>query len=83
VRGTKVQNLLGSTTAAWVALIGRCDLFRGPTRAACYRWLGKTLAVVTDGAFGKSGCPELPAADARRECAAGARSADEALVTFS
>ena len=83
VRGTKVQNLLGSTTAEWVALIGRCELFRGTTRAACYRWLGKTLAVVTDGEFGTRGCPELTADDARRECAAGARSLDEALVTFS
>ena len=83
VRGTKVQNRLGSTTAEWVRLIGRCDLFRDPTRAACYRWLGKTLAVVTDGEFGESGCPELPAADARRACVAGARSVDEALVTFS
>jgi hypothetical protein len=45
--------------------------------------LGKTLAVVTNGEFGESGCPELRAADARRACESGARSLDEALVTFS
>jgi hypothetical protein len=83
VRGTKVQNVLGSTTAESVGLIRRCDLFDGTTRAACYRWLGKTLAVVTDGRFGDSGCPSLPAGAARDECTAGARSMDEALVTFS
>lgn len=41
------------------------------------------LAVVTDGEFGHTGCPQLEALDARRVCAAGARSMDEALVTFS
>jgi hypothetical protein len=83
VRGTKVQNLLGSPTAAYVDLLGRCELFAGATRAACYRWLGKTLAVVTDGGFARAGCPQLESADARRHCRAGARTMDEALVTFS
>jgi hypothetical protein len=41
VRGTKVQNLLGRPPAVYVELIGRCELFAGVTRAACYRWLGK------------------------------------------
>jgi hypothetical protein len=45
--------------------------------------LGKTLGVVTDGDFARAGCPQLEAADARRLCDAGARSMDEALVTFS
>ena len=35
-----------------------CELFTGATRAACYRWLGKTIAVVTDGDFADSGCPQ-------------------------
>jgi hypothetical protein len=82
VRGTKVQNLLGSSTATYLGLIRRCELFAGATRAACYRWLGKTLAVVTDGEFGRAGCPRL-AEGARRACAAGARRIDEPLVTFS
>jgi hypothetical protein len=83
VRGTKVQNLLGSPTADFVDLIRRCERFARSARAACYRWLGKTLAVVTDGEFERAGCPELPAVDARRNCVAGARTMEDALVTFS
>jgi hypothetical protein len=82
IRGTKVQNLLGASTDDYVELIGECELFAGATRAACYRWLGKTLAVVTDGRFAREGCPQLDSA-ASRQCAAGASSMDEALVTFS
>jgi hypothetical protein len=78
-----VQNLLGRSTGVYVELIGRCELFVGATRAACYRWLGKTLAVLTDGVFGQTGCPQLAGAAARRQCRAGARRLDEALVTFS
>jgi hypothetical protein len=83
VRGTKVQNLLGRPTAVYVELIDRCELFAGATRGACYRWLGKTLAVLTDGEFARTGCPQLVDKDARRECRAGARTLDEPLVTFS
>jgi hypothetical protein len=83
IRGTKVQNLLGATVAEYVELARTCDLFVGPTRAGCYRWLGKTISVVTDGAFGARGCPELRDPRARRACAAGARRVDDALVTFS
>ena len=83
VRGVKVQNLLGAPEDAFVRLIGRCRLFseRHPRRA-CYSWLGKTISVVTDGAFARSGCPKLDG-EARRECALGARSIDDALETFS
>jgi hypothetical protein len=82
IRGTKVQNLLGSSPATLVRLIRRCGLFAGATRSACYRWLGKTLAVVTDGEFGRLGCPRL-AAGPRRDCEAGASRMNDALVTFS
>jgi hypothetical protein len=83
VRGTKVQNLLDASTGDYLRVIERCRHFGSGARAACYRWLGKALAVVTDGAFGREGCPRLGAADARRECDAGARRMEEALVTFS
>ena len=83
VRGTKVQNLLGEPPSALVDLIGRCELFTGATREACYRWLGKTIAVVTDGAFADSGCGQLEAPAAERLCRDGAASMDAALVTFS
>jgi hypothetical protein len=83
VRGTKMQNLLGASNADYVELIEGCELFDRAPRAACYRWLGKTLAVVTDGSFGHEGCPQLARADSQRLCEEGARSMDEALVTFS
>jgi hypothetical protein len=66
-----------------VRLIGRCDRFRAAARAACYAWLGKALAVLTDGRFARDGCPRLETAAARRECLAGAATMDDALVTFS
>jgi hypothetical protein len=83
VRGTKVQHLLGASIADSVGLIEGCEVFEERPRAAWYRWLGKTLAVVTDGEFGAEGCRQLQTAGGRRQCAAGTRSIDEALVTFS
>ena len=83
IRGTKVQNLLGASTVSFVRLLGGCERFNGAARGACYQWLGKTVAVLTDGAFERDGCPRLGAADARQLCRAGARTMEEALVTFS
>lgn len=83
VRGTKVQNLRDPSTRDYVRLISGCERFAAEARAACYRWLGKALAVVTDGRFARSGCAQLPATDARRHCRAGARTMNDALVTFS
>jgi hypothetical protein len=83
IHGTKVQNILEYPLSSYLELIGGCDAFAGTTRSACYRWLGKTLAVITDGRFGRSGCPRLATRPLRRACSAGARSMDEALVTFS
>jgi hypothetical protein len=83
VRGVKVQNLLGYPMSAHVDLISRCAVFTGTPRAACFRWLGKTLAVLTDGEFGRAGCPRLDPARARRQCREGVATMEEALVTFS
>ena len=83
VRGIKVQNLLEYPTSAHVDLISRCAVFIGAPRAACFRWLGKTLAVLTDGKFARAGCPRLETARARQLCSAGARGMEGALVTFS
>ena len=82
IRGTKVQNLIDAPDRDHLALIRDCARFAGATRAFCQRWLGRTLAVLTDGEFGRLGCPQLSPA-ARRQCAAGASEIDEALVTFS
>ena len=83
IRGTKAQNLLGASTTAYVRLVRRCEIFAGATRLACYRWLGKAVAVLTDGAFQRGGCPLLPSAAARITCRAGAREREGPLVTFS
>lgn len=82
IHGTKVQNLLKYPVSAHLDVIRRCDLFPGATRLACYRWLGTTLAVITNGAFRRTGCPQL-AADAARACVAGALAMNGPLVTFS
>jgi hypothetical protein len=83
VRGVKVQNLRDAPTARFVALVDRCSTLPGRARDACYRWLGKTTAVLTDGGFAREGCPRLRGAAARRACAAGAATMDDALETFS
>jgi len=82
IHGAKVQNLLQEPLSTHVDVIRHCDVFTGATRLACYRWLGKTLAVLTDGDFRRTGCSQLdPEAD--RACTAGARSMNDPLVTFS
>jgi hypothetical protein len=83
VRGTKVQNLVGESAAGFVPLVDRCERFRPRVRGACYRWLGKAVAVVTDGAFAREGCPRLRSPSGRRACAAGAARMDGPLATFS
>jgi hypothetical protein len=82
-RATKVQNLLGKPTARFVRIVDGCSRLARAARAPCYRWLGKAVAVLTDGAFARAGCPRLRGAAARRQCAAGARTMDQALETFS
>ncbi len=82
IRGIKVQNFLEGDTATYLDLIRRCDVFAGATGRFCNRWLGKVIAVVTDGEFAEEGCPQLEGA-AEDACRAGARSYEDPLVTFS
>jgi len=84
VRGVKAQNFLGRGSDLYVDLIKRCDAFgEDRVRLGCYRWLGKAIAVLTNGAFERSGCLALQSDDAIDACVAGAKSMNEALVTFS
>jgi hypothetical protein len=83
IRGTKVQNLLTYPDEMKVDLIKDCKLFKGSMAETCYRWLGKTLGVVSDGKLLEYGCPELPKGAPRKACAAGVKSMDGPLVTFS
>ena len=83
IRGTKVQNLIASPGEELVALLRQCDVFPDVTGLECYRWLGKVLAVVTNGEFEQLGCPAAPNERARRVCVEGARAIDGPLETFS
>ena len=84
VRGIKAQNFLGRGSDIYVYLIQRCDGFgEDRVRLGCYRWLGKEIAVLTNGDFERSGCLAIKAQDASDACIAGAKSMNEALVTFS
>jgi hypothetical protein len=74
VRGIADQALAGEP-ARQVALIRRC----GAIGLDCYSWLGRTLAVVTNGAFRCS----VVTGRARSACSAGAARMRAALVTFS
>src|SRR5207302_5391878 len=59
VRGTAVPALAPSPLRDQVALVAMCGSFDGRARPGCYEWLGKTLAVVTNGRFLKIGCRRL------------------------
>jgi hypothetical protein len=74
VRGIADQALAGEP-ARQVALIRRCRAIGSD----CYSWLGRTLAVVTNGSFR---CAVLTGR-ARSACNAGAARMQAALVTFS
>lgn len=81
LRGVPDQTLAGRP-ARHVGLIRACGRMAVGVRPGCYEWLGRTLAVVTNGAFRERGCAKL-APSARRACVAGAMRMNAALVTFS
>jgi hypothetical protein len=83
IRGTKVQNLINYPDNLQLELIQDCAQFKGAMAGTCYRWLGKTLGVLSDGKFRDTGCSELSPASARRACVAGVNSMEGPLVTFS
>ena len=78
LRGVQVQALAGAPRRQ-LALIRGCGALRAEVRPDCYEWFGRTLALVTDRRFD---CARL-ARLSRPACRAGARKANEALVTFS
>jgi len=82
LRGVPDQ-ALGGEPAKQLRLIRACSRMAVNARSGCYEWLGRTLAVVTNGAFRVRGCPRLRLESAVRACVAGARRMDAALVTFS
>ena len=81
LRGVPDQALAGKP-AEQLRLIRACGRIERTARRGCYEWLGRTLAVVTNGAFRERGCTKLGPV-ARGACAAGALKMNDALVTFS
>ena len=81
LRGVPDQALAGEP-APQVRLIRACARLGARVRPDCYEWLGRTLAVVTNGTFRGRGCAKL-ASVARRDCVQGAGRMGAALVTFS
>ena len=68
---------------AQLRLLRACTGQPQSTKNGCYGWFGRTLNVVTNGRFERSGCPRLNIPEARAACIAGARKLGEPLGTFS
>jgi hypothetical protein len=82
LRGVQVQNLMGQPKKQ-LALVKMCSHMKARAQSGCYRWLGKTLEVVTNGSFRQQGCAQLASRSGRADCVAGALDWNQALGTFS
>ena len=82
LRGVNVPALAGDRYAQ-LRLVRACTAQPESTRNGCYAWFGRTLNVVTNGRFERSGCARLNIPAARSACVAGARRLGEPLGTFS
>ena len=80
--GINAQNVATARGSQRVRLIERCGDLRQSAQGACYRWLGTTLSVITNGRFRTLACPFI-APSGRNACLAGAERMNDALVTFS
>jgi hypothetical protein len=83
VRGVRAPELGQSPLSLQIKLIRRCADVYHPAQAACYRWLGTALNVVTNGKFSDNGCGALTFAATRDTCKAGADAYEGPLETFS
>ena len=81
LRGVPDQALAGRG-AQQLRLIRDCAHVTAGAQSGCYEWLGRTLAVVTNGRFRERGCAKLSPGP-RRACTTGAARMRDALVTFS
>ena len=81
LRGVNVPALEGKVFEQ-LRLIRTCDDLPTATRSWCYRWFGRTLSVLTDGHFRKSGCAQLEQ-EARVSCSIGSSRVNRPLRTFA
>jgi hypothetical protein len=82
LRGVNVPALDGKVFEQ-LRLVNSCGDLPSTTKWWCYAWFGRTLTVLTDGEFGRSGCAKLEPQHARVSCKAGARRIAKPLRTFS
>jgi hypothetical protein len=82
LRGVNVPSLKRDPYAQ-IRLVRTCSTQPDSTRRDCYRWFGRTLNVLNDGRFERSGCSQLRLPEARGACVAGARRLEQPLATFS
>jgi hypothetical protein len=81
LRAVPVENVDASPVRQ-LELIRSCSRLRGASRRGCDEWFGKTLAVVTNGAFSRR-CGRLRSPFDRAHCRIGAGRIRAALVTFA
>lgn len=82
LRGVNVPAFAGNRYEQ-LRLLRTCAAAPQSSRNGCYAWFGRTLNVVTNGRFERSGCRRLRTPAARAACVAGARKLDAPLGTFS
>ncbi len=82
LRGVNVPALLGDPYAQ-LLLLRTCATQPRSNLGGCYGWFGRTLNVVTDGHFERTGCTKLRRTGARAACIEGARRLGEPLGTFA
>ena len=82
LRGVNVPAVAGNRYEQ-IRLLRTCTGQPKSTRNGCYGWFGRTLNVVANGRFERSGCRQLNVSQARVACVAGARKLGEPLGTFS
>jgi hypothetical protein len=82
LRGLNVPALDGKIFEQ-LRLVRTCGDLPTTTRWWCYSWIGRTLAVLTDGGFAKHGCAQLEPEHAIVSCRAGGAHMWRPLRTFS
>jgi hypothetical protein len=82
LRGVNVPALAGNRYEQ-LRLVRTCSALPKSIRGGCYSWFGRTLNVVTNGRFERSGCSQLSTSVARAACVSGARKLGQPLGTFA
>lgn len=82
LRGVNVPALDGKRFEQ-LRLLNTCGDLPSETRSWCFSWFGRTLSVVTDGAFRAVGCAQVADERDRVSCLVGSKRTNRPLRTFS